>query len=93
MICDAFELDVEAGVGLTEGQGVDPTIYLSWTDDGKTWSNEYAMPMGELGRYLTRVRWTRLGQFRNRVFQIVVSDPIDLVIVDAFLALRRGTGS
>jgi hypothetical protein len=44
-----FELDVETGVGLASGQGDDPQIMLSISDDGgRTWSDQE--PWRTMGR-------------------------------------------
>jgi hypothetical protein len=40
--------------------------------------------MGRLGEYRTRAIWRRLGQSRDRVFELVISDPVKRVIVDAW---------
>jgi hypothetical protein len=80
---NGFELQTEAGVGLTAGpppspvQGSAPVALLSWSDDGgHTWSNEHESSMGEIGRYLTRVKWRRLGVGRDRVFRVATSEPV-----------------
>jgi len=79
-----FELDMEVGQGLLSGQGSDPQVMLTYSNDGgNTWSNEYFKSAGKLGEYKTRVRWTRLGQARDRVFRVRVSDPVKWVINSA----------
>lgn len=80
-----FELDVEAGAGLTSGQGSDPQIMLSLSDDGgHTWSNqEIWRSMGKIGQYRTRLRWDRLGSFYNRSIKITISDPVYRTIIAA----------
>lgn len=85
-------IDMEAGVGLTNGQGSDPQIMLRWSDDGgHTWSNEKWRSMGKIGEYRRRARWDRLGQFRGpRVLEISVSDPVKRVVLGAYSELERG---
>jgi hypothetical protein len=80
-----FELDVESGVGTSTGQGVDPQIMLDWSDDGaRTWSAVQTWSsMGEQGQYRKRLRWLRLGQSRNRVYRITMSDPVRRTIIAA----------
>lgn len=75
---DRVELECEVGVGLTTGQGSDPQVVLDWSDDGgQTWSNELWRSLGALGkRSRTRVRWNRLGVFRNRSLRFRVTDPV-----------------
>jgi len=80
---DAFELGVEPGVGLNDGQGVDPQIELRVSKDlGKTWFSAGTAPLGALGRYDDRTYWTRLGRARidRLVFEVVITDPVKRVI-------------
>jgi Neuraminidase (sialidase) len=74
-------VDLEAGVGLALGQGSDPILMLSWSDDGgRTWSNERHLKIGKIGEYGTQALTTRLGSFRQRSIRIAVSDPINAII-------------
>jgi Phage stabilisation protein len=86
-----LELDCETGVGLADGQGANPQIALSWSDDGgKTWSNEHWASMGRIGAYRHRVRWYRLGSFRQRVCRISISDPVPVTIAAAYAEIQPG---
>jgi hypothetical protein len=86
-----FEVDMESGVGLTTGQGVDPQAMLQWSDDGGyTWSNEHWRDIGAKGKYGTRVKWNRLGSSRDRVFRFVVSDPVKCVLINAHADIAVG---
>lgn len=86
-----FQLDCQVGIGRITGQGQNPTIYLQWSDDrGRTWSNEYPMTIGKLGRYLTRVVWRRLGQTQDRIYRVIVTDPADWALLDSYLKLGAG---
>jgi hypothetical protein len=79
-----FEIDLERGVGLITGQGINPQACLTWSDDGGfTWSNEYWGTPGEIGNYKTRLHWHRLGYSRDRVFRVTVSDPVKWVLIGA----------
>lgn len=89
---DRLELDVETGIGLISGQGDDPQIMLRYSGDGgHTWSNEHWRSAGRLGKYLTRPYWSNLGRSRDRVFEIVVSDPVRWVITGGYLYIKKGT--
>jgi hypothetical protein len=89
VIFDKLYVDMEVGVGLISGQGVDPVAMLVWSDDdGKTWSNEREAHMGRMGNYRTRVNFRRLGKARRRIFRVTVTDPVKRVFVDAKLGLR-----
>ena len=87
-----FELDIEQGVGNTVDPGENPQILLSWSDDGgrifrapQLWHG-----MGRKGAYSTRVFWTRLGQARNRVLKVTISDPVRRNIIAAHADLSVG---
>ena len=80
-----FELDIQAGVGLTDGHGSDPQIMLSWSTDGartfkplQRWRS-----MGKIGEYAKRLRWLRLGKGRQFVFMVEVTDPVPRVLMAA----------
>jgi len=85
----ALQLDCQAGVGLTTGQGNDPQVMLRWSDDGgHTWSNEYWRSMGKIGETGRRVIWRRLGmtgRLRDRVYEISGTDPVKIAIMGAEL--------
>lgn len=80
----ALQIDMETGVGLEFGQGIDPQAMLRWSDDGgHTWSNSHWTTMGRQGKYLTRARWRRLGYSRDRVFEVTITDPVKVCIIGA----------
>ena len=96
-----FEIDMEKGVGLdgdtgvaaTRPQGVAPRAMLTWSDDGgHTWSNEYWVDIGAMGQYKTRVAWNRLGCSRDRIFRVVISDPVKVVLVGATMDVEIERG-
>ena len=68
-----------------------PQAMLRWSNDGgSTWSKEYWVSIGALGKYKNRAIWRRLGMARDRVFEVVVTDPIKAVIVSANLKASQG---
>jgi hypothetical protein len=74
-----IEIECELGVGLSTGQGSDPEIMLSWSDDGgATWSNERRLKLGAMGVRKRRAVARRLGVFRQRMYQIAISDPVKI---------------
>jgi hypothetical protein len=76
-IMPTIEVECELGVGLTSGQGSDPQVMLRWSDDGgATWSNQRSASMGVIGERKKRVLFRRLGAFRQRMFEISISDPV-----------------
>jgi hypothetical protein len=68
-----------------------PKAMLRWSNDGgSTWSKEYWVGIGAIGRYKNRAIWRRLGMARDRVFEVVVTDPVKCVIVSANLMASAG---
>jgi hypothetical protein len=88
---DRLEIVLETGVGLTTGQGSNPQMMLSYSNDGgKTWTALPNKSIGPIGRYDTRVIWNRLGSSRQRVYRAAVSDPIPIAITDTQVNVRGG---
>ncbi|HDA7274731.1 TPA: hypothetical protein O5T84_002829, partial [Staphylococcus aureus] len=73
-----LEMDIEAGVGISVGQGTDPQWMLrSSKDGGRTYTaRQLWKSAGAIGQYRTRLRWLRLGQARERVFELTTTDPV-----------------
>lgn len=68
-----------------------PQAMLRWSNDGgSTWSREYWVSIGAIGKYKNRAIWRRLGMARDRVFEVVVTDPVNAVIVSANLKASVG---
>lgn len=81
-----LEVYLEAGLGLNTGQGSDPQVLFTTSDNGgKTWGNERSISAGRIGDYFHRVRMWRMGVPRDRVNRMVVADPIPWRIVDAYI--------
>lgn len=86
-----FELDLDRGQALATGQGSAPVVLFRLSrDGGQTWGEELRLDAGALGDYRSRVIARRLGEARDGVFEIVVSDPIAWRIVGAWLDLEPG---
>jgi hypothetical protein len=88
---DELQIQFQPGVGAETGQGSDPQAMLRWSNDGgSTWSNEHWTTIGQIGKYKNRAIWRRLGTARDRIFEVVVTDPIKCVIVSANLKATSG---
>ncbi|CAB4179247.1 hypothetical protein UFOVP1022_53 [uncultured Caudovirales phage] len=84
-----FQIHFQPGVGLPNGSA--PQAMCRWSDDGgSTWSNEHWTSIGVQGAYKNRAIWRRLGQSRDRIFEVVVTDPINAVITAANLKAFAG---
>ena len=75
---NALELWGEVGVGLSNGQGSDPKILMSFSTDGaKTYSNPISRSWGKIGQYMLRVIWNSLGRVSREIcFKFEMSDPV-----------------
>ena len=83
---NSFELDVQTGVGLVEGQGSDPKIWLRTSKDGgHNYGNPRRTTLGKIGKYRTRVRWNRLGVHRDRAYEVTITDPVPFEIIGAYI--------
>ncbi len=73
------QLDMEVGFD------TDAEVVLQFSNDaGTTWSNKYVAHTGKIGHNRHRVRWLRLGQFRDCILKIVITDPIPIRILGLF---------
>lgn len=87
-----IELDIQAGVGTPSGAGSNPQIMLTWSTDGANTFKplQFWRSMGKIGQYLKRLRWLRMGQGRQFVFQISCTDPVPRVIIAAHADISVG---
>ena len=68
-----------------------PQAMLRWSNDGgSTWSKEYWVSIGKMGKYTNRAIWRRLGQARDRIFEVSITDPVNAVIISANLKASEG---
>jgi hypothetical protein len=92
IIFDRFEVLLEVGLGLSTGIGSDPHLALRWSDDGgQTFGNTMTISAGKLGEFRTQAIFRKLGQARDRVFELTVTDPIPWRLLDCYLDLRVGS--
>lgn len=78
-------IDIKEGVGTTAVP--DPSIYLRYRDNNGPWSSFKRRSMGKVGQRGKKVVWWRLGASYDREYEIMVSDPVDAVLIDAFARL------
>ena len=88
----SFQLDIQQGDGLDGSvQGSSPICMLRFSDDGgRNWSNIKTASIGAIGQTKQRVFFRRLGQARDRVFEVTISDPVFVAIVGAELYFDMG---
>lgn len=85
LIFDAVELILQTG----QQENAKPVIRLDWSDDrGKSWSKDRTLDFGAIGEFDKRTVFNRLGQSRNRVFRLRISDSNRLIILGAKARVR-----
>ncbi len=87
-----LEFDVNSGFGNATGQGNSPILMFKYsTDGGNTFEDEEFISLGALGKYDERVQINNLGTSRNWVISFSISDPIDIIIMQAVVHGSFGT--
>lgn len=79
LVMDKMYLDISTAP--TENLTQNPQIMLMWSDNGgNTWSSEHWRSFGMTGNYKTRVIWRALGQCRQRIYKIRITDGVKVQI-------------
>ncbi len=79
---EAVMVDIKEGVGDTTTP--DPQILLRWRDNNGAWSNQHSRSMGKIGETNKKVIWRRLGRSRDRVYEIMITDPVKAVLIEGY---------
>ncbi len=97
-----FQLDMQMGQGVPDAgtpfAGL-PNFMVAYAvlrfsdDGGYTWSNEIWTQLGSTGQYSARAMWRRLGKSRDRVFEVVIAQPIQICLIAAYLRMLPGSGA
>jgi hypothetical protein len=86
----SFILGTKANIGINSTTTL-PQAMLRWSNNGgSTWSREYWVSIGQLGKYRNRAIWRRLGTARDRIFEVAITDPVNAVIISANLKASEG---
>lgn len=86
-----FELFIQPGVGLSTGQGQNPTIELHCSNDGGfTYPIQRTMTSGVQGNYQARAYATQLGSARDRVWKVIQTDPVNTIWIGADVDATAG---
>lgn len=87
--CSQIIFGIEPGVGLSEGQGVNPYIMVSRSIDGKTWSNEEFIEIGRAGDFSREIVWSHMCRFQQMAIRVRLSDPVRCVFFSAAIDVRE----
>lgn len=80
------ELDCLVGIGTGSGQGEDPVVNLSYSDDGgHTFGSAMPRRVGKIGERMTEVVWNSLGRSNRRVFDLWSTDPVSTIWCDFYV--------
>lgn len=81
-VIDELQIEMEAGIAQSIGQGSDPVIMLQVSkDNGATWGLELWRSFGKIGENIRRAVWRRLGRSRTWLVKVRVTDPVKTVFV------------
>lgn len=87
-----LQVDAQTGIGLTNGQGNNPTLMMRYSNNGgQSWSDYRNSTLGSIGDYDARCQYNRLGAGRNRVWEISMTDPCPFVIIGAVVDADEGS--
>ena len=87
-----YQLDIQPGVGIPDGQGEDPKVEIRWSNDGGfTWGNGRTMTLGRQGNYQHRAITWQCGMARDRVIEVTMSDPVPAVWADLYVGVDEST--
>lgn len=87
-----LDLVAQVGKAAQTGESVetDPVIEMRYSDKEGNWSNFKQKSIGKIGEYGKRVRWTRLGRSRSRVYHFRISDPVRCDLITATITADPG---
>ena len=102
MRVDRLEVLMQMGMGtsapfrtdlpwLATQQAPDPVVLLRLSKDGGfTWGNEITLQVGKVGEYLRRCYVNRLGDGRQWVLELSMTDPVYSAWLDALVDVQDG---
>lgn len=80
-----LELDLQVTAGNT------PNINLSWSDnDGANWTTPRVITPQVVGNNQAHAFTNRLGSSAERQYEIMISDPVKVALVDAYIDVTPG---
>lgn len=84
LICENYDSIVSSYYESDTPQLYNPQAMLQVSrDGGYTYGNEMWTTFGQIGEYLRRAEWRRLGVSRNYVFKFRITDPVKVTLISA----------
>ena len=88
---DECWVDMETGLGTTQGQGADPQAMLQVSKDGgHVWGMERFVTIGKTGEYTARAARRRIGSARDIAIRLRITDPVPRRVTGAYMKLTAG---
>jgi hypothetical protein len=85
-----LRIDMQVGVGLVTGQGVNPVVMCEWSNDGgHTWGVQSFVEFGEMGNYTKLVTFDQFITGYEIRARIRCSDPVYLSVSGAEVEMRE----
>lgn len=79
LVMDKLYLDIRTAP--SDNLSKNPQIMLMWSDDGgNIWSSEHWKELSKTGNYRARVIWRCLGQTRQRIYKMRITDAVKVEI-------------
>lgn len=76
---NVLTLEAEVGVGLANGQGSSPKLWMDYSDDGgHLFNNKRYASLGIGGAFTQNISWPMLGNSSNRVYRVGTSEPVKI---------------
>ena len=87
---DRLELIIETGTSLVTAES---QIIMQFSDDnGRSFSTERFLSIGQQGEFRHKLEWFGLGSFYNRMFRFTMSDNIKWVLISAHTDVELDIG-
>ncbi len=83
ILAKGLQINMQVGVGLETGQGVDPKVMCQFSPDGgHTWQAERHVSFGELGNYTKRVDFWDFCNGYEIAVRLAKTDPVFWAVFD-----------
>ncbi len=86
------EIECRVGVGLNDGDYIEPKILYEYSkDDGQTFIGKSYKSLGKMGKWKHRVKWWLNGRARRITPRWTITDPVQIEILGAWMEAEEGT--
>lgn len=84
-------LRIDCETGISDDPTLNPQMIVQFSDNnGRTWSTERSIALGQIGNYYRPAELWRLGYGRSRIYRLIQSDAYPLRIADAYVEVEEG---